>query len=366
MTRIRIDAHHTTQRLARETGLEKLGQAKLKPLADDKGVVSHTELERLARVADVDTDGVLSADERKRIDGYLKERLSPIVATPGGSAVEARAAAKKPVSGYLEVAHAVKGSDVVVDYDLRLDGKDGATEHLARQIVLKGITPSNDDAIDFHRYSETGTDSSVGYATGGVGAGYLMGIADAKRGVVLANLSAAAAKKNVAPELRTLFSPADLRADPAVKALARKEGLDPTKLKVTVTSVSFHSDFQEVTRAGTKPHATMHTLLLGLELREEGSRKKPREVQMTSLVTGNPAKGFEKLDAERLEAGVQARWGFIYPPSVKFDEDKPARNTGVRDTGGGGGGGESVTPTRRRRGGGGEHTVVTGGGGGRE
>lgn len=367
MTKVRIDTDYSTQRFARDTGLEKLGQRQLKPLADDQGVVSQKQLERMATGAGLDKDGVLSPAERKRIDGYLKDR-QPIVVGTGGSAVSARAAVK-PAEGYIEVEHKLRGTDLVVEFDIGLyqGGSSSVRDEHSREIVLQGFTPNGDNAIDFHRYGKDGADASVGYATGGSGAGYLMGIADAKKGAVLVNLSAAGAVAKQAPEVRALFSPRDLADDPRIKALARKEGLDPKKLKVDVTSVSFHSDFQKV-GGGGGGHPTMHTLLLSIELREEGSRKKPREAELTALVQGNPAKSLAKLDVADLEVGAQHSWGFVYPPSIKFDDDdkKPAgtgggtRDTGVRT----GGGGENPSPTPRRRGGGGEGSpVVTGGGG---
>lgn len=370
MTKVRIGSDYSTQRYARETGLDNLSQAKLKPLADDAGVVSQKQLERVARGAGLDKDGVLSRAERERVDGYLKDRKPIVVGAGGGTALSARAAAK-PAEGYIEVEHRMRGSDVVVDFDIGLyqGSGGGARDEHSREIVLQGFSPNGDNAIDFHRYAADGADASVGYATGGTGAGYLMGIADAKKGAVLVNLSAAGAVANQAPEVRTLFSPADLRDDPRIKALARKEGLDPKKLKVDVTSVSFHSDFQKVGGGG---HPTMHTLLLSVELREEGSRKKPREADLTVLVNGNPAKSLAKLELGDVEVGVQSSWGFVYPPSVQFDDDdkKPGGGAGRNDRGAGvrtGGGGESPAPTRRRGGGGEGSPVVTpvvrGGGG---
>lgn len=368
MPKVRIDgdtSYYGAQRFAQERGLDKLGQDKLKPLADDKGVVSKEALERLARVADIDTDGKLSPAERKRIDAYLKDRTPVVADAAGGNALALRAgAARKPVEAYIEVEHSVKGKDLVFELDIGVfKAGSGDRDEYARQFVVKGLTPNTREdfsAVEVHRYGTDGADASVGYANGGVGAGYLAGVADKAKGAVLVNLSAAGAIAKDPPEVRTLFTPAQLAKDPAVKQLAKKEGLDPKKIAVGVLEVSFHSDFvKEGTERAGNPK--LHTLMLTLELTEPGSRKKPRTVELSALVEGTPVKALGKLDVQALEPGVQRSWGFIFPPSVELvDDSAPRRNSGVRDSGGSRGGGGEVT---RGGGGGGEHGGSIGGGG---
>ncbi|MBI2378749.1 MAG: hypothetical protein HYV07_32440 [Deltaproteobacteria bacterium] len=365
--KIKLDDSYSAQRLAKERGIDRVSKEKLRPIADSKGVVDHSEIDRLARVANLDMDQKLSPAERQRIEAYLEDRSKPIVAdAKGSSALDVRAGTRKPVDAYIAIEHRTEGKNLVFTYDVGVY-KAGSTsdrdEH-AKQIVLKGLTPNTRDGTDgirVHRYASNGADASVGYESQGSGAGYLVGIADKNKGVVLANFSAAGAIKGDAPEVRSLFSPPALAKNAAVKALAKKEGLDPKRLSVEVLEVSFHSDFQKVRGAKQEPHPTLHTLLLTLELKETGSRKKPREVSMTALVHGNPAKALGKLKLDQLEAGVQKHWGFIYPPSVKFEEEKKKPGAGEsvdnHSHGGGGEGGVSV-------GGGGESGGGSIGGGG--
>jgi hypothetical protein len=349
MPKIRIDPNTSwspnATRFSEERGLHRLGQAKLAPMADKEGIVGLDELERLARVARLDTDGKLTPDERKRIDAYLKERNTPIVGTPNSSAVNVRSSVKKPVDGYVSVDHKVEGKDLVLNLDISADkaDKDGRTEY-AKRIVLKGVTPNDREdtrgGVSVQRYGSRGENASVGYATQGGGAGYIVGIADKTKGALLVNLSAAGAIAGDAPDMRTLFSPADLAKNAAVKALAKKQGLDPKKLEVEVLETSFHSDFVDTSRGPRAGHAGLHTLLLSLELKEAGSRKKPRQVEMSTLVEGNVTKALARLSLNDLEPGVQSHWGFIFPPSVEIEDDdkKPNRHEGgVRDSGGGGG-----------------------------
>lgn len=358
-TKIRIDpstsGYPTAKDFAEERGLQHLGSKKLAPMADKDGVVGLEELERLARVARIDTDRKLTPEERERIDAYLKDRGSPIIGVPNSSLVDARSTTRKPVDGYLTVASEVVGKDLVLTFDITAYKGAVVDGEYAKRILLKGVRPNEREdcaAIRMQRYGSKGENASVGTERAGSGAGYIVGIADKDRGALLVNLSAAGAIAGDAPDLRTLFTPAELAKNPQVKALAKKQGLDPKKLEVEVLQVSLHSDFLDGSRGHGAPHTTLHTLWLALELREEGSRKKPRQVDMTTYVEGNVTKPLRKLKLDDLEPGMRAHAGYIYPPSFAIEPREAPGGSPTHHAPNPGGGGEASTVVYR--GGGGE------------
>ncbi len=306
----------SAQRFAEDHGLARLGQKKLATMADDAGVVHLDELQRLARVAAVDDDGVLSRAEAQRVSAYVRDRRAPIVGSANSSAVTARAVKRAPVTGYIAIDHRAEGKDLVFTLDI---SKHPGTGEYAKRIVLEGVAPNERDdatAVSVERYGTRGENASAGYARGGAGAGYIVGIADKDKGAILVNLSAAGALAGDAPDARTLFTPAALARHPAVQTYARKHGLDPRAVHVEVLEVSFHSDFVDRSRGPRASHAGLHTLLLSLELTQEGSRKEPRRVEMSALVEGNVTEPLAKLDVEHLEPGAKIVAGFVYPSAV--------------------------------------------------
>jgi hypothetical protein len=292
-------------------GLTRLGQKSLAVMADVNGTVELDALTRLARVAELNADGVLSRQERKRVDSYLQDLRTPIVATPNASSVDVRCKPVKPVEAYVVIEHGVSENGLALD--LEISGRRGVPGHVAKRIVLKDITPATDEsaeAVRVERYGTRGQNASIGYERNGVGAGYIVGIADKKHGVVLANVSVAGALAGDAPDVHTMLSPAALAHHPAVLELARKQGLAPLKLQVAVLEASFHSDFTE---------SSLHTLALELALTEAGSRKAPRRVQMSALLEGDVREPLSRLKLHPLAAGVRVRAGFVYPSNVKID-----------------------------------------------
>jgi hypothetical protein len=356
-TKIRFDnpTEYPMAELLRRSGLDRLAKENLRPVADAEGKVGLDELQRLSQVAGLDSDGKLSPAERQRIGEYLEGRKSPVVARLGHSAVDVRSGVRRPVDGYLGLETRRRGDDLALLLDVSIwpSRERPDVEHSvhAREYVFPGIQPNEGEhssGVRMQRYGEGGHNASVGYEAQGSGAGYIVGIAAKLQGAVLANVSAAGALAKDEPDVRVLFTPAQLARHADVQALARKEGLDPAKLQVEVREVALHSDFvtTEVEDDGARakdrnrraveappatekvPEANLHTLTLDLVLRERDSRKKPREVSMSAYVKGNVTKPLEKLkigsyDADgrfalgKLEAGVWNTWGFVYPPSFK-------------------------------------------------
>jgi hypothetical protein len=322
MSKIRLDPNPAQGALAfaQERGLHRLGAQKLAPLADEKGIVGLAELSRLVRVAGVDNDGTLSQEERQRIDAYLADRKNVVVGTANSSAVDVRAPVRTPVEGYIQVSHAVGPEGLTFDVDISLGfGAEPRQEH-ARRVLLPGLSPKEREsswAVTVQRYGVEGENASTGYQNQGLGAGYIVGVADPKLGAVLVNLSVASVLAKDKPDARTLFSPGELARREEVKAFAQKKGLDPAKLEVEVLEVSFHSDFKvEQDDGGDRVADTeTHTLALTLELREAGSRKLARTAEFSALVEGNLTKPLRKLEVGAFEAGIGQSMGFTYPPS---------------------------------------------------
>jgi hypothetical protein len=341
------DTSHSYMRdLLDSSGLGRLAKEKLRPIADPEGRVGFSELRRLSLVAGLNSDGKLSPEERQRIGRYLEGRKAPVEARIGSSVVDIRSAVRAPVEGWLSIETSQRGNDLAFMFDASIspDPRLGSTHH-AHEIIFPGMHANerpHSTGVRMQRYGEEGHNASVGGEAQGVGAGYIVGIAARQQGAVLANLSAAGVLAKDEPDVRVLFTPAQLARHPDVQALARKEGLDPAKLQVEVMEVALHSDFVSTEkgpnrnrRAAEGPMVTrrvpdnkMHTLSLDLVLRERDSRKQPREVSMSAYVKGNVTRPLEKLkigsyDADgrfqlgKLEAGVWSTFGFVYPPSFK-------------------------------------------------
>jgi hypothetical protein len=355
---VKIDPSYSfpksAQQFAEERGLQRLPKAQLKALANEDGVVQLPALELLARGAKLNTDGKLSAAESARIDSYMKDR-QPVVAEVGpSSAVALRSTRRKAVEEYVQLEPTVKGGDVVFELDI-----DPVGQAKSRQIALKGFSfKSTDDllgAVTCQRYDAGGHNASVGYEHSGHGAGYMVGIADAKRGAVLVNISNAGALAKDLPDVLPLFTPAELAKLPAVKEAAKKAGLDPKALELSVLRVGFHSDFL----VDNAPSADLHTLVIHLDAKSP--RKSAKELVISAFVEGNPTKALSKLKIDDFEAGATYHAGFVYPASFDAKPTPPAGNARVveREVRGGGEASTNVV----RGGGEGSRNVVRGGGG---
>jgi hypothetical protein len=335
----------SAQQFAKEHGLQRLSKAQLGELANDQGVVGLTALKNLALGATLDTDGKLTAAERARIDSYLKDRRPVVVDLGGSSAVSVRSTRRKPVGEYVKIMATVKGGDVVFELMIDPVGKS-----IPRQVALKGFSLNNTDdllgAVSYERYGEGGHNASVGSQAAGYGAGYMVGIADPKRGAVLVNISNAGALAKDPPDVRPLFTPDELAKLPAVKQAAKKAGLDPKALELSVTKVGFHSDFV----VDNQPSADLHTMTIHLQA--QSPRKSAKELVISAYVEGNPTKALSKMKIGEFEAGANFHFGFVYPAS--FDEESTKRTSAQTDGDGVRGGGEGSTRGGVR--GGGEST----------
>lgn len=360
----------SAQQFAKEHGLQRLPETQLRELANDKGVVELPALEQLARGAELVADGKLTAAESARIDRYLTAR-QPVVADVGAasSQLAVRSSRRKPVEDYVTLEPTVKGGDVVFQVEL-----DPAGKLQSRQVALKGFSFKNTDellgAVSCQRYGAEGRNASVGYERQGFGAGYMVGIADPKRGAVLVNISNAGALAKDLPDVRPLFTPAELAKLPAVKEAAKQAGLDPKALELSVIAVGFHSDFL----VDNQPSGDLHTLTIHLEAKSP--RKAKQELVISAYVEGNPTKALSKMKIDDFEAGASYHAGYVYPASfdakpakttaVDVDDDRGVRGGGEGSTRRGGvrGGGEGSTRGGAVRGGGEASTRGGGGGGG--
>lgn len=344
--------------LARATGIDKLGQSTLAKLdANGDGVVGLRDVQRLAKTAGLEKDGVLSRDDRAKIAAALSEGASSSTRSAGASsALAARAGggAKKLEGVYMRATLSATRDGLRVDASTTLydaAGRDKVGEK-DRAATLAGLRPV---AADVEYYGEdggvglpnaSGRGGGALYTGSAYGGGFLAAVADAKRGVVLVDVAGRAFAEGGAPAVHDVLSPTDLAKDAAVKAAAKKAGLDPRALSVDVVGVHLSAGFRDG-----------RTLTLALDATLKDAKGRSADVELSTTLHGDLKKSVAKLSRAPLEEGVRRSAGWLYPPSVDADRpalrgspaETPSRNGDVARRLGGG---EAAAPVRPRVGGG--------------
>lgn len=307
MSNIRFEAQ--AKKLAKETGLDKLGQSTLKKLdTDQDGVVRLKDAQKLVKAAGLDKDGVLGVQDRKRIQEVLGGQNGNVGSAGTGAASKTR----KLDDGYMnlvakKVAGGIQAKLELTSYDA--SGK--VTGQSNGKLEIKGLDPVH---IGVHHYdvkglpthaSSTMPHSGVVSETGTSAAGAVLLVSDKKRGLVLVDLLSSEMVAGKAPAQRDLLSPDQLAKDPVVKAAAKALGLSTTKLSAEVLWADTSTGFEDKTLA-----------TLAFELRLKDGSGKSKKQTFSTYLEGNLKKGLAGLSIDKLERGVDKSWGWLYPPSA--------------------------------------------------
>jgi len=357
MTTTRFDVK--ARPLAKQIGLDQLGQAKLKQLdKNGDGVVTITDVRRIAKQAGLEKDQSLSKDDRKRIDLAL-----------GGKAPASTTGTTGPSSAVATMTGTGKKSlvDMYIDTDVK-QTKAGLSLKIngekSQSLVLKNIDSSAVDLLFYGVKGKTGMSNSS--SAGGTGismtsyaAGMIVAAADKERGIVLVDVAAKDFLDGKQPPQRRILSNSDIAKSAAVKGAAKKAGLDTKELTVKVKEIFLSAAFED---------SKVNTL--GFEAQVTDKNGKSTTQRFSTYLGGDLSKSAEKLTLDKLEAGMLNSWGYLLPPSAKPKADTPTHvnNGGGYSGGGGTGGGEYVAPVHHHHGGGSESSTVvySGGGGGGE
>lgn len=361
MSSTRFDAK--ARPLAQQTGLDRLGQAKLEKLdKNGDGIVTLTDVRRLVKDAGLEKDGSLSRDDRKRIDAALGGApASSTTATTGPSSVVASMTGGKKTLGDTYIDTLIKGTakGISISIDGGLWSGGGHVGDKSRAMVIPGFDAAAIDVLFYGTKGQTGMPSSSGGPQGGFkgtsfAAGMAVAVADKARGVVLMDVAARDFLDGKQPSHKRLLSLTDIAKSPAVRSFAKKSGLDAKTLTVQLKEVWLSAAFQDPKLA---------TLAFEAKLTDKNGKSKTET--FSTYLSGDLSKSVDKLAVDALETGIVNSWGYLLPPSAK-PEAETKKNVG--GGGGGAGGGEHVSSTAVSAGGG-EHSAplhhhVPGGGGG--
>ncbi len=347
--------------LAKATGVDKLGQKTLAQLdGDGDGVVKLTDVRKLVKSAGLAKDFVLSRDDRAAIAAALGAPAASSTRSTGvSSAIAARTGtAKKLEDVYMSPEFSKSRDGLVVAMQTTTYNAGTVGGDIDRSTTLRGVHAKAVDVLYYSTSGKTGLPNSSGggggtnlYRGSAHGGGFLALVADDKRGLVLVDVPGRQFAAGAEPAVRELSSLAALAKDTVVKAAAKKAGLDPKTITVTLTDVHLSAAF-----------ADSKTNTLAFDATLEDAKGKRSKQTFSTFLYGDLSKSSAKLEIDALEMGVEHSWGWLSPPSSKRDEPKavdPARNDRVRDRGYSGGGEAS---SRRVSGGGGEASSYGGGG----
>lgn len=339
MPTIRFDAK--ARSFAKETGLNKLGQETLKKLdRNGDGVVTVTDAREIARKAGLEKDGVLSRDDRKRIDAALggSSQASSVASRGPSSALAARTGGTKKVGDtYMDfdIKRGAAGLTVKMEGDFWHDT--ARTDiGLKNEVVLKGLKPAAFDVLFYGSGGETGLSRSGGNDGGTChGAGMLLAVADKERGIVLFDFSGREFLAGNKPGEKELISVDALASDRVVKSAAKKAGLDPKKLDVQLKEL--HLSYGDEDK---RNH-------LAFTAKVTDGNGKSKTLKLATFLEGNLAKSLSRVKAADLELGFEWAGGRVFPGS-----EAPSKVSGFSDAGG-----DSSLPSDR--GGGGEYNDST-------
>ncbi len=342
MSNIRFEPQ--AKKLAKETGLDKLGQSTLKKLdPDNDGVVRLKDATKLVKAAGLAKDGVLGNDDRKRIKEVLGGASNGKAASSAApsSAVAAKvgaAKARKLEDGYVELIAKKTSAGVEARVQLTSYDKHGDISNEAKgKLIIANLDAANIEAYHYDAKGKSGNPSAsvpqsgVISETSAAGAGAVLVVADKKRGVVLVDVVGAELVAGKAPTQRDMYSLEKLAKDPAVKAAAKKLGLSPTKLSVEVLWADVSHGFVD---------KALGTLAMELKLKDGNGKTKKHT--FSTYLEGTLKKGLGGLAVEKLESGLDRSWGWFYPPSAdvggqkttnlnKPNDDFGHSNTGVSE-----------------------------------
>lgn len=337
---VRFDAK--AQGLAQETGLDKLGQAKLARLdKNGDGTITLTDVRRVVKDAGLEKDGSLSRADRQRIDAALGggAKTSSTATTGPSSVVSAMTGGKKTLADtYMstKVVPSAKGVSISIDGGLWNAGG-GHTGDKSRAAVIPGFEPAAVTVLFYGTEGQTGLPNSSGGPEKGFvgtafGGGMAVAVADKTRGLVLIDVAARDFLDGKQPPHKRLASLPEIAKSPAVRAFAKKHGLDPKSLEVKLTDVKLSAAFVD---------SSVNTLVFDAKLTD--AKGKSKSGTFSTYLEGSFAKSVDKMKLDALEAGVEYSWGRMMPPSAK-----PKKETGkAKDVEGGAstGGGEGATTT---------------------
>lgn len=317
------------KKLAKQTGLDRLGQSTLQKLdADGDGIVRLRDTQKLVKAAGLTKDGVLGVAERKRIKEVLGGAQNGSSSSAGSSkspssAIAAKAGTtsktRKLEDGYMQLLVQSFNGNIEAKLDHTSYEPNGSVSGSSSgKLVIPGFQPTSIEAVHYNAKgmatTTTGTVPHEGPIsdTSTFAAGALLLVADKKRGAVLIDLPSGDVLAGKQPATRDIFSPEKLAKDPTVKAAAKKLGLSPTKLSVDVIWVDASSGFEDKL-----------TSTLALELRLRDGNGKSKKQTFSTYMTGSMKKGLSGLSFEKLERGLERSWGWLYPPSAKASAPKP-------------------------------------------
>ncbi len=327
---IRFDAK--AKSLAQQTGLDKLGQAKLAKLdKNGDGVVTLTDVRRLTKDAALDKDQSLSRADRQRIDQALggAPASSTTTTTGASSLVSTLAGGKKKLADvYIstEVKRTAQGLSISIDGTLYKgstpDGKKATTQ------VLKAFDPAAVDVLFYSTSGKTGLPNSSGGPEGGfvgsaMAGGMAVAVADKARGLVLVDVAAKDFLDGAQPSHKKLLSLTDITKSAAVRSAAKKAGLDTKDLAVQLKEVWLSGAFED---------SKINTI--GFEAKITDHKGKSKTERFSTYLTGDLSKSVDKVAVEKLEVGMASSWGYLLPPSAKKAQEPAAPSPG---NGGGGG-----------------------------
>lgn len=318
MSNVRFDA--PAKKLAKETGLDKLGQSTLKKLdADGDGVVRLKDAQKLVKAAGLSKDGVLGVQDRKRIQAVLggaSGGASAATASAPSSAVSAKAGSgakpRKLNDGYMNLRTKRVTGGIEAKLELTSYDKTGkVTGQSKAKLLISGLDPAH---IGVHHYDVKGLPTHAGSSmplagvaseTAASAAGAVLLVSDKKQGLVLVDLLSSEVMSGQAPARRTLLGLDALAKDPTVKAAAKGLGLSTSKLSVELVWADTSTGFEDKTLS-----------TLAFELRMRDGTGKSKKQSFSTYLQGNLKKGLAELSIEKLERGVDQSAGWLYPPSA--------------------------------------------------